>query len=474
MAGIGFRLQKILTGDSYTSLVKAYLYSSIIATGPLLVIMCLLAGIKFFIQSRLGFEESAIFQGIIVYIFAFSLVGVSPLLYGITRYLADKYYLHQMDAFTPTYFFVLEVVFFIQTLAALCFLPLLDLPMGAKWTTLCLYLTVNGIWIAMVFLSAARQYLWIVAAFFFGALVSILAAFLLGTHSGLSGCLAGYALGQLLTFMLLTVRIVIEFGYKLPRDVGVLGAFRKHPYLVLVGLCYNLGIWIDKFIFWFSENGETITPGIRVYSDYDTPMFLAFLSIVPSMAFFLIQMETSFVLKYQAYYRSVRNRAGLGEIQEKKNEILKNISENLQKYALFQGLLSSVIIIFVYDIAETFHLNPYQMGVFRIGILGAFLQMGFMMILNILFYFDFQKEAFLITLAYFLLNALLTGVTLWIGLPAYGFGYATAGLGAVVLAVTVLNHKLKDLDYWTFMTQPILIPKFKLESEHAPISDPSR
>ena len=36
MAGIGFRLEKILSKDSYVNLLEGYTYSAIVSAGPLL------------------------------------------------------------------------------------------------------------------------------------------------------------------------------------------------------------------------------------------------------------------------------------------------------------------------------------------------------------------------------------------------------------------------------------------------------
>lgn len=204
---------------------------------------------------------------------------------------------------------------------------------------------------------------------------------------------------------------------------------------------------------------------IRVFSNYDTPMFLAFMTIVPSMAFFLVQMETSFVKHYAAYYQGVRGRADYFTLEEKKEGILKNLTDHFKKFVFFQGILSGFVILFIHAVAEAVHLNPLQTGIFRIGILGTFLQMGFLMILNILFYFDFQKEACAMTLLFAAANTFLTAVTLKIGLPAYGFGFASACFVTVAAGFFVMDAKIRDLSYWTFMRQPILLPKLMFEKE---------
>ena len=467
MAGIGFKLQKLLSGESYTDLVKAYLYSAVIATGPMLIVIISLGVMRLAVTSWLSIEDGAFFMGLIIYTYAFSMIGVAPFLYIITRYLADRYYLKEMEAFTPTFITSLEVVCLLQLLISVPFIWTLPLTLGAKWVLLSLYFFVSGIWIAMIFLSAAQNYLSIVAAYFVGGLFGLLFAFFLGKRNALEGFLEGYCIGQGILFFGLVFRIFAEFGFQKFHDFGFFFYVRRYPYLLAIGILYYIGIWIDKFCFWFSPQGQSIVGKIFVFMDYDTPMFLAFLSIVPSMAFFLVQMETSFVKVYQAYYQSIRDREGLRVIELRKNRIIENLSDHFQKYILFQGILSGLIIIFIYQIADAFYLNPLQIGIFRIGILGAFLLMGFLMVLNIFFYFDFQKEAFWITLTFFLCNTLFTLTTLRIGLPAYGFGFTAACFVALFSGFLVLDHKLKNLSYWTFMCQPVLLPKFKLESDWA-------
>ncbi|MBF0106637.1 MAG: exopolysaccharide Pel transporter PelG [Deltaproteobacteria bacterium] len=465
MAGIAFRLQKLLSGESYSDLVRAYLFSGVISTGPFIVVITTIACIKAALQFRLSIEEGHLLMSLIVYVFAFSMLGVSPFYYVVTRYLADKYFFKQIDAFSSSYLSVLYVIFLLQTITAGPYLLYLDLNANAKWVLYCLYLMVSGIWIAMIYLSAARSYLWIVTAFSIGAVVGIAASLLMGYQRGFNGFINGFALGQAVCFFILTLRIFNEFGYTTAYNFDFFSYFKKHPNLILIGVAYYLGIWIDKFIFWFSPAGDRIAKGIYVFMNYDTPIFLAFITVIPSMAFFLVQMETSFVKYYHTYFESVRKRGSLKEIRENHIAMTGNLSEHFQKYAILQGLVSGIVVIFIYEIANAFSLNPYQMGIFRICILGAFLQMGFLMILNIIFYFDFQKDALRLTVIFLVTNAVFTRVTMALGYETYGFGYTAACFITILMSFLILNHKLKHLEYWVFMTQPVIIPKFKLESE---------
>jgi uncharacterized membrane protein len=183
------------------------------------------------------------------------------------------------------------------------------------------------------------------------------------------------------------------------------------------------------------------------------------------MAFFLVQMETSFVVHFQSYYRAIAARETYAEISRCRQGIMDNLTGNFQKFALFQSLVSGSVILFIRAVAEAFGLDSQAIGVFRVAILGAYLQMGFIIVLNIMFYFDFQNDALLVTGLYLLVNGLASWYTLRVGLPAYGFGFAAAGFLSAFVALLLLNRKLKELDYYTFMKQPNVLPSYRLEAE---------
>ena len=74
-----------------------------------------------------------------------------------------------------------------------------------------------------------------------------------------------------------------------------------------VGLLYNLAIWIDKIVFWFAaDTGMNVIGPLRASVIYDMPVFLAYLSIIPGMAVFLVRFETDFVEWYDKFYNAVR------------------------------------------------------------------------------------------------------------------------------------------------------------------------
>lgn len=465
MAGIGFRLQKLITGDSYSDVLKAYLFSSVIAAGPMVVVMITLAVIKRMAQHYMGLEGEAQFMSLVIYVYAFSMVLTAPCYFVVTRYLADQYYLHDLQCFTPTYFATISMVIVVSLILVCPWVARLPISSATALWWVILFISVSCIWIAMLFLSAARSYMWIVIAYFVGCIGGIFFSIFLGRYYGLSGFIGGFAAGQFVTWLILSVRIVLEFGYKLAYHFAFLRYFRKYPMMLAVGVLYYVGIWVDKFVFWSSSHALVVLNHIRVTPDYDTPLFVAYLTVVPSLAFFLIQMETTFAVQYHAYYTTVLKHNPLGAIRDLEQKMADTLSDQFQRFAIFQGIISGICILVAPQISEIFGLNSSQLGVFRIGILGAFMQMAGIMMINILFYFDAQREVVLLTSIFAVCNAVFAYITIQIGLPAFGYGYTLASFITLVVGFFILDRRLRHLGYWTFMRQPVVIPKFKFESD---------
>jgi len=74
MAGIGFKLEKILEKDSYFSTVKAHFYSTLISSGPWILSIITLFCLGYFAPTNVDIYELTYFRAMIIYIFAFSLI----------------------------------------------------------------------------------------------------------------------------------------------------------------------------------------------------------------------------------------------------------------------------------------------------------------------------------------------------------------------------------------------------------------
>src|SRR5690606_4628947 len=107
---------------------------------------------------------------------------------------------------------------------------------------------------------------------------------------------------------------------------------RRHAFLTLaaVGLLYNLGIWADKFVFWMNPGtSEPVIGPLRSSVVYDLPIFLAYLSIIPGMAVFLMRIETDFAEQYDNYFATIRAGRTLDEIEQARHKMTSVVRQAL-------------------------------------------------------------------------------------------------------------------------------------------------
>ncbi len=461
MAGIGFRLQKLLHGEDYTSTVKAFTFSTLITAGPFLISVALVVFIQGISRGNVNDRGLAYLQSLITYCYAFSLVTVGPSYLVLTRYIADEYYRGHVTSFTATFFsaYAVNILFWGPWVA--WFFSGLSVDWGMRINAFLLYAVAVGIWLAMVLLSAARNYLLVSRAFLLGLVVSLGGAYFWGRNSGLAGYFGGFVLGQAVVLVDLVGTMVREFGYWEARDHSWLRYFRTYPRLAGIGFCYNMGIWIDKFLFWASSEGEWLDRRLRYCPIYDSPMFFAYLSILPSLVYFFLLVETDFFTKYHSYYMGIQEQAGLETLERRRLEIVRSLNFNLKRVLVAQSVVSVLSILLVPWAVALLRMDPLQMSLLRIGIYSSHLQAGALIILNILLYFDHQSEALQVAAVFCVLNALLTDWTLRFGLAAYGYGYGLACMASLALAVYYLIERLRLLHFWTFTRQgfpdPVLL-----------------
>ena len=124
----------------------------------------------------------------------------------------------------------------------------------------------------------------------------------------------GYFLGHFVIVAMLSARTFIEFDSKQFFDVGLFTFLMKNKVLVLLGLFYNLAIWIDKIVFWFSPRAVQVKGFLYSFSQYESATFFAFLTIIPALSIFLIHIETDFYRKYKAYYVQILEKGTYASI----------------------------------------------------------------------------------------------------------------------------------------------------------------
>lgn len=456
MAGIGFELRKLLARDSYTGLLQAYAYASIISSGPwvLSILGILIIGVMS-VSVVVPQYMVTQFQTSVTYLIAGSLIATGPVQLAFTRFIADRLYEKREDRVLPNFNGVLFVVTCACGLAGLALVAFAFEGVNNLYRLLMLtgFVLLSNIWVATIFLSGLKQYRAIVALYALGYGITVAAALVL-RPLGLEGLLLGFVLGQgvlLLGMVLIVLRayptsefISFEFARK--------GAM--FPTIMAVGLFYNLAIWLDKFIFWYADaTGSVVIGPLRASVIYDLPVFLAYLSILPGMAVFLVRMETDFVEYYHRFYDAVREGARLEYLEELRDEMVLTVRRGLFEIIKIQAIASLIVLIAGPKLLEWAGIPQLYLPLLYIDVVAAGLQVVLLGLLNVFFYLDKRRTVLAVTSLFLVLNGALTWGTLHLGVTWFGYGFALAVLLTVIAGFYLLDRKLESLEYETFMLQ---------------------
>jgi polysaccharide biosynthesis protein PelG len=271
---------------------------------------------------------------------------------------------------------------------------------------------------------------------------------------GIEGLLAAFVLGQ--AVLLAGMAALVARSYPAPRVIAFDFARRgaMFPALLAVGLAFNLGIWIDKILFWFFPGtGQAVIGPLRASVIYDLPIFLAYLSIVPGMAVFLVRLETDFAEAYERFYGALREGARLDYLEEMRDQMVATIRRGLFEIVKIQSIAALLVFVAGPALLDWAGIPRLYLPLLYVDVIAAGLQVVLLGLLNVFFYLDKRGTVLGLTLAFLALNAVLTWLTLQLGAPYYGYGFAAAMLLAVLIGFVALDRKLESLEYETFMLQ---------------------
>jgi uncharacterized membrane protein len=456
MAGIGFELRKLMKGDSYSSLIMAYAYAGIISSGPwiLSIIAVLLIGVislPVVIPALLVSK----FQTVVTYLIAFSLILTGTVQLAFTRYSSDRIFEKQHNRLLPNLNGLLLVSMTASGVVAypLALFMFPEQSLFFRLLSAATAVVLCSVWITAILLSGLKAYKAILVNFALGYGTALLLAILL-RHGNLEGLLLAFLTGQFVLLLGMQLVIFREYPSKTFIEFDCMGKGRMYRSLMLTGLFYNLGVWIDKFVFWFHPvTGSQVIGPLRASLVYDLPVFMAYLSIIPGMAVFLVRMETDFVEYYDKFYDAVREGGTLNHIQEMKDEMVRVAREGIYDIVKIQGLTTIVVIVAGRQLLQIAGISEIHLPLLSIQVVAVGFQVVLLGLLNVFFYLDRRKRVLLLTALFAALNLVFTLVSIRMGPYFYGYGFALALLVVLALGMTLLDKDLKRLEYETFMLQ---------------------
>lgn len=459
MAGVGFALRRLAERGDLLGVVQAYAHSAAASTGPWLLTILCLAALTVEAIPVVGSEGVTLFRAMVTYNFAFSLVFSGAIVRVVTRCLADQIYEHRADQAPGMLIGGLIVLCLVQVpLVVPFYVFVVDLSPTLTIHALINYFLVTALWLAGVFLTALRVYMVISLSFVVGLGIALGLALLGGRWAGTEGMLIGFNTGLGAIVFLLVARTFAEYPYRSVHMFRFLATFRPYWSLAAAGFLYNVAIWVDKWIMWLAPERERLPSGFIHNGVYDSAMFLAYLSIVPSMAVFLLHLETRFYERYLRFYREIENHATYDRITQDHQTLIGELIGGLRNLIVIQATISLLCVILAPRILEALGISFLQLGIFRFGVLGAFFHVLLLCLTIILSYFELRAHVLFLTVFFLATNTIFTWYSLIHGFPYYGYGYFASALLSFLIGALVTFRELGRIPYHTFITQPPTAP----------------
>ncbi|MFK8082486.1 MAG: exopolysaccharide Pel transporter PelG [Granulosicoccus sp.] len=453
MAGIGFELRKYLEEDTFSGTLKAYGFAGLISAGPwvLSIVGVMLIGIIALMQD-LGTLQIRQFTTSVTWVMGASLVLTGLLQLVFTRFIADRLYEKRLDLINANLLGALLVTTAISaTIALILALTLFDESLVYEILLASNFVALANVWIVVIFVAGMKRFKLILYAFAIAYTSTVVLTVALMSF-GLEGLLAGLLIGHALLLFLMLAAVIPEYPLTLSVRFDFLKRSQIFPGLIAVGFFYNFGIWVDKLIFWLAPaTSEHVIGPLSHSLIYDVPIFLAYLSIIPGMAVFLLRIETDFVQAYDGFFAAVKGNAGLTEIESLGNQMVVSVREGIFQIIRIQGATILILYLLGPTITSWLGISAQYVQLYYINLVGVGAQVLMLAVLNVLFYLDKRKEALIITATLLTSNALFTWVSLQLGPRYYGDGFGLSMALTAIVSLVILTRELENIEAQTFM-----------------------
>lgn len=454
MAGIGFELRKILKQDTLARSAAAFGMAGIISSGPWIVSILGILFLGIVVSDHSIYHRAVTqFQISITYLIAISLVISGFAQHSFTRYVSDQLFTNNVAKVIPNLngltCLLTGVAGFLALICSIWLFP--EQSMLFRFTLIGCFVVLCNIWIATNLLAGVRDYTLIMNSYVVGYALTVGLGYVL-RYLGVDGLMLGFLLGQLALLMMMYIAIykqypsnyLIEFDFLRPKKI-----FYS---LIFTGFFYNLGIWIDKFIFWFfPTTSQALIGPFRNSVIYDVPIFMAYLALIPGMAIFLMRIETDFADYNGRFYDAIRNGQTLNHIQVMRSRMTSYAQSALYEIMKVQTLTVIAIFLTGERILIFMHISPIYKSLLFIDVIGASLQIVLLAIINMLFYLDKRKQTLSLCILFTLLNLGFSIATVYAGPFYYGFGFTFALMVTCSYGMYVLNNAFTDLEYKSIM-----------------------
>lgn len=446
MAGIGWKLQRMIDHGSLSGTIAAYLTGVAVTSAPWLLTTAVLTSLRVVSRHATGAFEGV--ERFLTVVYAVTVVLSAPVHVVVARYTADRLYDRRLDRIAAPLrrAAALTVVGFALIGAAL--VALLRLPLALALVGAPLTAVIGAQWLMLSVGGGLMSPIVLLRAFGIGAPLSLFAGLVAErvVPAGGAGYLAGFAAGQLLTLALLVRGVARVLPAATDESAPLWPAFVEYRLLALSAFAYYVSIWADKVVVYVVMGGDAA-------AFYAAIAAVAWFSVIPAFAWIYVQIETAFYQRFRSFYVELEAGASLRELKQHAELISTEAKRILRGSAAVQLAATALAVAAAPRIVGAVGLSPDATPLFRIAALGAGLQVFSLLEVLLLTYFDLRRDAMVICGCLLIGVTALTCLCALIGWPPV-IGHLVACAVSSLLGLALVRRRLQTLVLDTFQSQP--------------------
>lgn len=428
----------------------------IITAGPWLVTVVALAIISISMQPVMGNAAIEDLRLTVVYAFC-----AAPLAAGPIGAIASRLVRRSVEEGDGT---LVSEVFLAAALSS-------GLITKALAVLICLSLGIEplGIAVSFVFLSVSAAMLWISFAVLIGlrAFRFLISAFSIGMAISVICILAAAAQQPSIEFLIwcFTAGVIVcvtlciahvnrlhggARGNLRPAAVALFEEIIRHRHLCLGILLALCSVWVDKWVFWFGAGGNTSGAGFRHFSAYDSVMFIAHLSIIPSFAAMLLFHDGEITDAIEDFRRTLRDRSTYTTIRQSVDRLGQTVWQGVFKIVFVQAAVAAGLVLMAPLMARMMTFGFAQFLMLQVGVIAVFLHSIVFLSSTVLILCSRNRTFFYVQLLFFGAN-LIASVVLYDLLGVSAYAIFIAALISAAFAFLWAYRALSHYDFLIFV-----------------------
>ncbi len=463
MAGIGFELKKLFGHRGALATLRAYGYAGIVCTGPMLMSIGLLVGLRV-LSTLTGADHHTqdLLVSMVTYCLLGSLVLTSSLSMVTTRFTADMLYEERTNEVLPSFYGSLVLQLGVGAIGFIIFLLFSGVSVWYQALCLVLFCEFIIVWTQINYLTAIKDYRSILIYFASG----VVTAMLVGA--------VGLFLLKLDTISVLMCAVILGYGVMMsgffvllhryfPRckssSFSFLGWIDKYPALLFVGIFLGAGLFGHLVITWTGPLGVQVEGLFYGAPQYDIPAIMAFLSLLVTTINFTVSVEVNFYPWYKQFISLFNAGGALSDIEMAETEMLQVLRREMV-YLAYRQFVVTVLFIVVGTtilVSSGLGMTEAMLGTYRVLCVGYGLYAVANSIMLIQLYFSDNTGAFWSALVFAIASIGGTIGFLFADTVYYGFGFLIGGALMYLVAWLRLWRYTKKLQHHTLSSQPVLL-----------------